>query len=325
VSMIRSVVKGVGGYLPERVVSNADLSRMVDTSDEWITERTGIKTRHIAAEGEMTSHIAIKAARQALERSGLNARDIDLIVMATSTPDNTFPATATTVQAELGIEHGAAFDLQAVCSGFVYALATADNFIKAGQHKRALVIGAETFSRILDWEDRTTCVLFGDGGGAVVLEGQRSKGILADRGVLGSVLHSDGRHKDKLYVDGGPSSTRTVGHLRMQGKEVFRFAVNAISGVVEEMLALHDLSASDIDWFVPHQANKRILDGTAKKLGIDPERIVITLDRHGNTSAASIPLALNTAFEDGRIQPGNLVLLEAMGGGFTWGASLLRW
>jgi 3-oxoacyl-[acyl-carrier-protein] synthase III len=325
VSITRSIVKGVGGYLPKRVVSNADLARMVDTSDEWITERTGIQTRHLAADGELTSHIAIAAARQALERSGVEARDIDLIVLATSTPDYTFPATATAVQAALGIEHGAAFDLQAVCSGFVYALATADNFLKAGQHKRALVIGAETFSRILDWEDRTTCVLFGDGGGAVVLEAQKGKGTLADRGVLGSVLHSDGRYNDKLYVDGGPSSTRTVGHLRMQGKDVFRFAVNAISGVVEEMLALHDLNANDIDWFIPHQANKRILDGTAKKLGIGPEKIVITLDRHGNTSAASIPLALNTAFEDGRVKRGDLILMEAMGGGFTWGATLLRW
>lgn len=324
-TMIRSVVKSVGAYLPKNAVSNEDLARRVDTSDEWITERTGIKSRHLAAEGEFTSHLGLAAARQALERAELEPRDIDLIVLATSTPDSTFPATATTIQAQLGITHGAAFDLQAVCSGFVYALSAADNFIKSGQHKRALVIGAETFSRILDWEDRTTCVLFGDGGGAVVLEGQTQSGRLSDRGILSSVLHSDGRHNDKLYVDGGPSSTKTVGHLRMQGKEVFRFAVNAISSVVEETLEANGLQATDIDWFVPHQANKRILDGTAKKLGIDPEKIVITLDRHGNTSAASIPLALNVAFEDGRIKRGDLILLEAMGGGFTWGASLVRW
>ncbi len=324
-TMIRSIVKSVGAYLPKNAVSNDDLARRVDTSDEWITERTGIKSRHIAAEGEFTSHIGLAAARQALERAELEPRDIDLIVLATSTPDSTFPATATTIQAQLGITHGAAFDLQAVCSGFIYALSAADNFIKSGQHKRALVIGAETFSRILDWEDRTTCVLFGDGGGAVVLEGQTQSGGAADRGILGSVLHSDGRHNDKLYVDGGPSTTQTVGHLRMQGKEVFRFAVNAISSVVEEALEANHLKAVDIDWFVPHQANKRILDGTAKKLGIDPDKIVITLDRHGNTSAASIPLALNVAYEDGRIKRGDLILLEAMGGGFTWGASLLRW
>jgi len=325
VTMIRSVVKSVGAYLPKNAVSNDDLARRMDTSDEWITERTGIKSRHLAAEGEFTSHLGLAAARQALERAELEPRDVDLIVLATSTPDSTFPATATTIQAQLGITHGAAFDLQAVCSGFVYALSAADNFIKSGQHKRALVIGAETFSRILDWEDRTTCVLFGDGGGAVVLEGQKQNGGLSDRGILSSVLHSDGRHNDKLYVDGGPSSTKTVGHLRMQGKEVFRFAVNAISSVVQETLEANGLQTTDIDWFVPHQANKRILDGTAKKLGIDPEKIVITLDRHGNTSAASIPLALNVAFEDGRIKRGDLILLEAMGGGFTWGASLVRW
>ncbi|MDX2264515.1 MAG: beta-ketoacyl-ACP synthase III [Hyphomicrobiales bacterium] len=322
---LRSVVKSVGAYLPQNRVSNDDLAKRMDTSDEWITERTGIKFRHLAAEGELTSDLGLAAARQALARAELEPGDIDLIVLATSTPDNTFPATATTIQARLGVHRGAAFDLQAVCSGFVYALSTADNFLKAGQHKRALVIGAETFSRILDWEDRTTCVLFGDGAGAVVLEAQSQPGGREDRGVLGSVLHADGRHTDKLYVDGGPSSTRTVGHLRMQGKEVFRFAVNAISSVVEETMAAHDLTAADVAWFVPHQANKRILDGTAKKLGIDPDKIVITLDRHGNTSAASIPLALNAAYEDGRIKRGDLVLLEAMGGGFTWGATLLRW
>jgi 3-oxoacyl-[acyl-carrier-protein] synthase-3 len=319
------VVRGCGAYLPGRVLTNDDLARMVDTSDEWITERTGIKSRHIAADGEMTSHLGLAAARQALEKAELEPGDIDLIVLATSTPDQTFPASAVTIQAELGITRGAAFDLQAVCSGFVYALSTADNFIRSGQSKRALVIGAETFSRILDWEDRSTCVLFGDGAGAVVIEGQMLNGSANTRGVIGSYLRSDGRHRDKLYVDGGPSSTKTVGHLRMQGREVFRFAVNAISEVIEEALDANNLSAEDIDWFVPHQANKRILDGTAKKLGIAPEKIVITLEHHGNTSAASIPLALAHAEADGRLKKGNLVLMEAMGGGFTWGAVLARW
>jgi len=298
---------------------------MVDTSDEWITERTGIKARHIAADGELTSDLGIAAAKRAIADAGIDPSRIDLIVLATSTPDNTFPATAVTIQAELGITGGFAFDLQAVCSGFVYALSTADNFIRANQSKCALVIGAETFSRILDWEDRGTCVLFGDGAGAVVLEGQKSAGGLGERGVIGSLLRSDGRHRDKLYVDGGPSSTQTVGHLRMQGKEVFRFAVNAISEVIEETLHANNLTPSDIDWFVPHQANKRILDGTARKLNIAPDKIVITLDHHGNTSAASIPLALAEAQADGRLKKGHLVLLEAMGGGFTWGANLVRW
>ncbi len=324
-TMLRSVVKGCGAYLPERILTNADLARIVDTSDEWITERTGIKARHIAAEGELTSDLGLAAARRALEKAELEPSDIDLIVLATSTPDQTFPASAVTIQAELGITQGAAFDLQAVCSGFVYALSTADNFIRSGQSKRALVIGAETFSRILDWEDRSTCVLFGDGAGAVVLEGQPLNGAHNARGVMGSFLRSDGRHRDKLYVDGGPSSTKTVGHLRMQGREVFRFAVNAIAGVIEEALDSHGLKAEDIDWFVPHQANKRILDGTAKKLNIAPDKIVITLDHHGNTSAASIPLALAEAEGDGRLQRGDLVLMEAMGGGFTWGAVLARW
>ncbi len=322
---IRSVILGCGGYLPERVLTNDDLAKMIDTTDAWITERTGIKQRHIAAEGEFTSDMALAACEQALERSGLRASDIDLIVLATSTPDNTFPATATTVQARLGIEHGAAFDLQAVCSGFVYALATADNFIKAGQSRRALVVGAEAFSRILDWSDRSTCVLFGDGAGAVVLEGRTGRGDETDRGILGSYLHSDGRYKEMLYVDGGPGSTQTVGHLRMEGREVFRFAVNKIASVIEEALEDHKLGASDVDWFVPHQANQRILASTAKKIGLPDEKIVITLDKHGNTSAASIPLALNVAYEDGRITEGDLVLLEAMGGGFTWGAALVRW
>jgi 3-oxoacyl-[acyl-carrier-protein] synthase-3 len=298
---------------------------MVDTSDEWITERTGIKSRHIAAEGQKTSDLGIAAAVAALKHANVEASTIDFIVLATSTPDNTFPATAVTIQAELGMTGGFAFDVQAVCSGFVYALNTADNFLRLGQGKRALVIGAEVFSSILDWEDRGTCVLFGDGAGAVVLEAQKVQDPMRDRCVIASMLFSDGRHRDKLYVDGGPSSTKTVGHLRMQGKEVFRFAVNAIAGVVEQTLHANNLTPGDIDWFVPHQANKRILDGTAKKVGIPPEKVVVTLDKHGNTSAASIPLALVTAVQDGRIKKGDLVLLEAMGGGFTWGANLLRW
>ncbi len=321
----RSVAVGCGAYLPSKILTNADLARMVDTSDEWITERTGIKTRHIAAEGEKTSDLALAAARDALSNAGVEPHEIDFIVLATSTPDLTFPSTATIVQAALGITHGFAFDLQAVCSGFVYSLATADNFLRAGHGKRALVIGAETFSRILDWEDRSTCVLFGDGAGAVVLEACQVKNPMRERCVIGSHLRSDGRHRDKLYVDGGPSATQTVGHLRMQGKEVFRFAVTAIAEVIEETIAKYKLTPSDIDWFVPHQANKRILDGTAKKIGIDPEKVVVTLDRHGNTSAASIPLALVTAVRDGRIKRGDLVLFEAMGGGFTWGANLIRW
>ncbi|MBT3070604.1 ketoacyl-ACP synthase III [Rhodomicrobium sp. Az07] len=321
----RSVVLGCGSYLPARMLTNQDMARIVDTSDEWISERTGIKTRHIAADGENTSDLGIAAARAALDHAGIDPQAIDFIILATSTPDNTFPSTATTIQAALGLNHGFAFDIQAVCSGFSYALATADNFIRAGQGKRALVIGAETFSRILDWEDRGTCVLFGDGAGAVVLEATQVQDPMRERCIIGSMLFSDGRHKDKLYVDGGPSSTKTVGYLRMQGKEVFRFAVNAISDVVERTLAAHNLRPSDIDWFVPHQANKRILDGTAKKVGIAEDKIVITLDRHGNTSAASIPLALSTAVQDGRIKRGDLVLLEAMGGGFTWGANLIRW
>lgn len=324
-SNIRSVVRGCGAYLPEHIMTNAELSKIVDTTDEWIVGRTGIEERRIAAEGECTSDIGTAAALQALERSGLKATDIDLIVLATSTPDNTFPATAVEIQARLGITAGAAFDLQAVCSGFVFALSTADNFLRCGQHKRALVIGAETFSRILDWDDRGTCVLFGDGGGAVVLEAQQSDGQRDERGILAALLRSDGRHKDKLYVDGGPSSTGTVGHLRMQGKEVFRHAVVNISEVIMETLDIAGYTTDDVDWFVPHQANKRILDGTARKIGLSTDKIVITVDKHANTSAASIPLALNTACEDGRIKQGDLVLLEAMGGGFTWGAVLVRW
>jgi 3-oxoacyl-[acyl-carrier-protein] synthase III len=322
---VRSVVKGVGGYLPERIVTNADLTQIVETSDEWIAARTGIRERRIAADGELTSAMGTAAAKAALADAGLEAADIDLIVLATSTPDQTFPATAVTIQADLGITHGAAFDVQAVCSGFVFALSTADNYLKSGQFKRALVIGAEAFSRILDWEDRGTCVLFGDGAGAVVLEAQTQNGAMTDRGVLATCLRSDGRYRDKLYVDGGPSSTGTVGHLRMDGPEVFRHAVTKISQVIGETLEKSGYAASDIDWFVPHQANKRILDGAARKLGLDPKRVVITVDKHANTSAASIPLALMTACTDGRIKEGDLVLLEAMGGGFTWGALLIRW
>ena len=322
---VRTVIKGVGGYLPARVVTNADLAKLVDTSDAWITERTGIKERRIAAEGELTSTMGAIAARAALDDAGLAPEDIDLIILATSTPDQTFPASAVTIQAELGITHGAAFDVQAVCSGFIFALTTADNYLKSGMFKRALVIGAEAFSRILDWEDRSTCVLFGDGAGAVVVEAQKLNGVMTDRGILATCLRSDGRYRDKLYVDGGPSSTGTVGHLRMDGPEVFRHAVTKISEVIGTTLDQAGYKASDIDWFVPHQANKRILDGAAKKLGLDKDRIIITLDKHANTSAASIPLALNTARADGRIKTGDLVLLEAMGGGFTWGAVLLRW
>ena len=324
-SVLRSVVLGCGSYLPERVLSNRELAASVDTSDEWIVQRTGIRQRHIAADGELTSDLGIAAARAALAAAQVDAQSIDLIVVATSTPDNTFPATAVSVQAGLGITQGAAFDLQAVCSGFVYALATADGLLRSGTHKRALVIGAETFSRILDWQDRGTCVLFGDGAGAVVMEAQQQAGTREDRGILTSHLRSDGRHKTKLYVDGGPSSTQTVGHLRMEGKDVFRFAVGAITDVIKDVFRDTGYTADDIDWFVPHQANKRIIDGSAHKLGIAPEKVVTTVDRHGNTSAASIPLALDVAVKDGRIKRGDLVLLEAMGGGFTWGASLVRW
>jgi 3-oxoacyl-[acyl-carrier-protein] synthase-3 len=323
--MIRSVVLGCGTYLPARALSNADLAKTVDTSDEWIVQRTGIRQRHIAAPGELTSDLAIKAARAALDHAGVDAQSIDLIVLGTSTPDNTFPASAVSVQAGLGIHHGVAFDLQAVCSGFVFALATVDALLKAGAYKRALVIGAETFSRILDWTDRTTCVLFGDGAGAVVLDAQQLSGTRDDRGILSAHLRSDGRYKNKLYVDGGPSSTGTVGHLRMEGREVFKHAVANITDVIEDAFRATGYTAADIDWFVPHQANKRIIDGSANKLGIDPCKVVTTVDRHGNTSAASIPLALGVAVDDGRIKPGDLVLLEAMGGGFTWGSVLLRW
>ncbi len=318
--MVRSVIRGVGSALPKRVMTNDDMSKIVDTSHEWIVERTGIHARHIAGDGETTRSLAVEAATKALAAAGLAASEIDLVILATSTPDNTFPATATLVQADLGIRHGAAFDVQAVCSGFVYALTTADAYIRTGMAKAVLVIGSETFSRILDWTDRTTCVLFGDGAGAFVLTASDddSKGILASR------IHSDGRYSDKLYVDGGPSTTMTVGHLRMEGREVFKHAVTNIASVMQEVIDLAGISAKDVDWFVPHQANRRILEGAAKKLGVSEDRIVVTLSHHGNTSAASIPLAFDVAVRDGRIKPGHLVLMEAMGGGFTWGAVLAR-
>lgn len=321
----RSIVLGTGSYLPARRLTNNDLAKMVDTSDEWIVQRTGIHARHIAADGEFTSDLAVAAARKALDAAGCQPIDIDLIILATATPDNTFPATAVTVQHKLGISGGFAFDVHAVCSGFVYALATADAYLRGGMAKRALVIGAETFSRILDWEDRTTCVLFGDGAGAIVLEAAEGEGATTDRGVLTSHLRSDGAHRDKLYVDGGPSTTQTVGHLRMQGKEVFRHAVSMITDVVEAAFEATGTDAEALDWFIPHQANRRIIDASAKKLGIDPDKIVVTLEDHGNTSAASIPLALDQAVRDGRVKRGDLIMLEAMGGGFTWGASLVRW
>lgn len=321
----RSVILGCGSYLPQKTLTNAELAQQVDTTDEWIVQRTGIRERHIAAADELTSDLAVLAAKAALETAGLSPQDIDLIVVATSTPDNTFPASAVSVQSALGICHGAAFDLQAVCSGFVFGLSTVDALLQAGSFKRALLIGAETFSRIIDWQDRTTCVLFGDGAGAIVLEAQELTGTREDRGVLTTHLRSDGRHKNKLYVDGGPSSTGTVGHLRMEGREVFKHAVAMITDVVKDAFTATGYTADDIDWFVPHQANKRIIDGSAHKLGIAPEKVVTTVDRHGNTSAASIPLALDVARKDGRLKPGDLVLLEAMGGGFTWGAALVRW
>jgi len=325
VSVIRSIVTGCGSFLPEKVLTNSDLAKMVDTSDEWIVQRTGIEQRHIAREGQVTSDLALEAAQAALSDAGREASDIDTIILATATPDNTFPATSVTVQAGLGITHGCAFDVQAVCSGFVYAMTTADAYIRAGLSERCLVIGAETFSRILDWQDRTTCVLFGDGAGAVVLEKSDCAGSNEDRGILTSHLRSDGRHKDKLYVDGGPSATQTVGYLRMEGREVFKHAVGMITDVIEDAYEATGLTSDDLDWFVPHQANKRIIDASAKKLGIAPEKVVTTVQLHGNTSAASIPLALDTAVKDGRVKKNDLLMLEAMGGGFTWGSVLLRW
>ena len=320
--MIRSVVRGSGSALPKRAVPNAEMALMVDTSDEWIVERTGIRNRHIAGEGETTATLAAEAATKALESAGLVPSDIGLIVLATATPDQTFPATATKVQDLIGCHGGIAFDVAAVCSGFLYALATADSMLRSGMAQRALVIGAETFSRILDWEDRTTCVLFGDGAGAIVLEVQD---VAEDGpGVIFTQLHADGAHNELLYVDGGPSTTGTVGKLRMKGREVFRHAVTNLASVLETVLAETGFAVADIDWVVPHQANARILDATARKLGIAPEKVIVTVDRHANTSAASVPLALDVARKDGRIKPGDLVMLEAMGGGFTWGASLIR-
>jgi 3-oxoacyl-[acyl-carrier-protein] synthase-3 len=323
--MIRSVVRGIGSALPRRIMKNADFEGTVETSDEWIVQRTGIRQRHIAEEGETTASLGEAAARAALANAGLTPDDIDLIVVATSTPDNTFPATAVDIQARLGMRRGFAFDMQAVCSGFVYAITTADLYLKGGLAKRVLVIGTETFSRILDWTDRSTCVLFGDGAGALVLEAEENEGGLADRGIIASSLRSDGVHKDKLFVDGGPGTTGTVGHLRMEGREVFKHAVGMITDVIEDTYAKAGITSEDLDWFVPHQANKRIIDASAKKLGIAEEKVVTTVQLHGNTSAASVPLALSVAVADGRIKKGDLVLLEAMGGGFTWGAVLLRW
>ncbi len=322
---LRSVVVGSGMYLPKKILTNEALSKLVDTTDEWIVQRTGISERHVAADGELTSDLGAAAARMALADAGLTVADIDLVLVATATPDHTFPASAVTVQAKLGMTHGAAFDLQAVCSGFVYGMTTADAMIKAGQARKVLVVGAETFSRILDWTDRTTCVLFGDGAGAVVLSAEPGTGERTDRGILSAKLRSDGRYKDKLYVDGGPSSTGTVGHLRMEGREVFKHAVAMITDVIEDAFTATGFTAADIDWFVPHQANIRIIEASARKLGIPLEKVIRTVERHGNTSAASIPLALAEAHLDGRIKRGDLLLLEAMGGGFTWGSVLLRW
>ncbi|MBU1289298.1 MAG: ketoacyl-ACP synthase III [Alphaproteobacteria bacterium] len=319
----RSFIRGTGGYLPEKVLTNEDLSTMLDTSDEWIRERTGIQKRHVAADGELTSDIATAAARQALEAANMTAQDIDLIVLATTTPDQTFPATATAVQAKLGCGPSAAFDVQAVCSGFLFGLATADSMLKQGLFNRALVIGAETFTRILDWSDRGTAVLFGDGGGAVVIEAEEWDGA-ADAGIITHHIRTDGTKSDLLYVDGGVSSTGTIGHVRMEGNRVFKHAVTNISSAIQAVLDETGLTADDIDWFVPHQANKRILDGVARKIGIPEEKVVITVDQHANTSAASIPLALNHAVRSGRAKKGDLILSEAMGGGFSWGASLFR-
>lgn len=322
---IRSVIRGVGSYLPAKVLTNEELAKTVDTSDEWIQQRVGIKERHIAADGEFTSDLAVAAARAALDNAGMSVDDIDLIVVATTTPDYTFPSAATLVQMKLGMHHGFAFDIQAVCSGFVYAVTTADSYIKNWLARRVLVIGAETFSRLLDWTDRTTCVLFGDGAGAIIMERADLEDDEVDRGVLSSALRSDGRHWDKLYVDGGPSTTGTTGHVHMQGPEVFRHAVGKITDVVYESLKQAGYTVDDLDWFVPHQANRRIIDGAGAKLGLPSEKVIITVDRHANTSAASVPLALSVAVADGRIKQGDLVMLEAMGGGFTWGASLIRW
>lgn len=323
--MRRACIAGTGSYLPERILTNAELAARVDTSDEWIIERTGIRQRHIAADGELTSDLAVAAATRALAMAGMTPDDIDLIVVATATADQTFPACATVVQHKLGMRHGVAFDVAAVCSGFLYALSVADAMLVTGAANSALVIGAETFSRLLDWEDRATCVLFGDGAGAVVLRVEEGAGTGADRGILAHRLHSDGKYNDLLYVDGGPGSTGTVGKLRMKGKEVFRHAVTNLAAVMTETLAAGGLTPDDVAWVIPHQANLRILEGTARKLHLPIERVVVTVDAHANTSAASVPLALDTAVRDGRIKPGDLLLLEAMGGGFTWGAAAVRW
>jgi 3-oxoacyl-[acyl-carrier-protein] synthase III len=321
----RSVVRGIGSYLPERILTNEELAQMVETSDAWITERTGISRRHIASDDETTGSLGLKAAERALEHTGLTGSDLDLIICATATPDFTFPSTAVQIQAALGNTKGAAFDLQAVCSGFVYALATADQFIKSGMYSRVMVIGTETFSRILDWSDRNTCVLFGDGAAALVLEAQDGDGTLDDRGVLFSHLRSDGRYRQKLYVDGGASTSKHVGHLRMEGREVFRHAVINLAETIAQTFAQTGLTSADIDWFVPHQANRRIIEATAHKLNLSMDKVVMTVQDHGNTSAASIPLALAVGVADGRIKAGQLVLVEAMGGGFTWGSALIRW
>lgn len=323
-SRFRSVIAGVGSYLPKKVLTNADLAKMVDTNDEWIRKRTGICKRHIAAKGETTSMLATHAAKKALAAAKMEGGELDLLVLATATPDLTFPATATMVQREIGMYRGFAFDIGAVCSGFLYALAVADSFIARGQARNAMVIGSETFSRILDWEDRTTCVLFGDGAGAVVLRGEPGTPGMGERGIIHTHLRSDGRHQDLLYVDGGPSATQTVGHLRMNGNKVFRHAITNISGAIARVLDDAGLNESDIDWFVPHQANERILEGISKKLGLPKKKVISTVAEHGNTSAASIPLALDVAVQDGRIKSGDLVLFEALGGGFTWGAALVR-
>jgi 3-oxoacyl-[acyl-carrier-protein] synthase III len=325
VTIKRSHITGCGAYLPERCVTNSELAAALDTTDEWIQSRTGIRQRHIAADGELTSDLATNAARKALDAAGLTADDIDLVVVATATPDLTFPATATQVQANLGVTRGCAFDVQAVCTGFVYALTIADNFVQLGQSRGALVIGAETFSRILDWNDRGTCVLFGDGAGAVVLQPGEGAGTVEDRGILSTHLHADGRYKDMLYVDGGPSTTQLAGFLRMEGKEVFKHAVVNLAQAVDEALEANGVDGAAVDWLVPHQANRRIIDATARKLGVTSDKVVVTIDRHANTSAASIPLALSEAVGDGRITRGQLVLLEAMGGGFTWGSAMVRW
>jgi len=323
--VLRSLALGCGAYLPERVLTNEELAKRIDTSDEWIRQRTGIRERHIAADGELTSDLGIAAAQRALTAAGIDPDEIDMIICATSTPDETFPATATRIQAGLGCTRGAAFDVQAVCSGFVYSLAVADNFIKAGQAGTVVVVGAETFSRILDWEDRGTCVLFGDGAGALVLRATESDGTSNDRGLLSTHIHSDGRHHDALYVDGGPSSNGKVGHLRMQGKEVFRHAVVRMAEAIDQALEANGLTAGDVDWLVPHQANHRIIEAMGKRLNLPADRVIVTIDRHANTSAASIPLALSEAVAGDRIQTGDLILMEAMGGGFTWGSALLRW